>query len=77
MSSEILSEIRDLCARVTRLEKARTKRGNTNQRGAAEYLGKSREWLRQRERRGDGPRRNPDNTYSYDNLDAYKEQDIA
>jgi hypothetical protein len=75
MPSEILSEVRDLRERVERLEndRARTKRGHVNQRRAAEYLGKSREWLRQRERSGDGPRRNSDNTYSLDELDRFKE----
>jgi hypothetical protein len=80
VSSQILSEIRDLRTRLDRLEseRRRTTRGHANQRRAAEYLGKSREWLRQRERRGDGPRRNPDGTYAYDELDLFKEQqDVA
>jgi hypothetical protein len=79
MFPEIPSVIRDLCARVEKLEQstARTRRGNTNQRGAADYLGRSREWLRQRERRGDGPLRNPDGTYNFDNLDDFKKQSIA
>jgi hypothetical protein len=33
--------------------------------------------LRQRERRGDGPRRNPDGTYNFDSLDDFKEQSVA
>jgi hypothetical protein len=73
--SSIQSQLTALCERVERLEndRARTKRGHVNQRRAAEYLGKSREWLRQHERRGDGPRRNSDNTYSLDELDRFKE----
>jgi hypothetical protein len=49
MSPEVQSEIDALRERVKRLELTlgRTKRGRTNQRGAADYLGKSREWLRQ------------------------------
>ena len=76
---EIQSEIARLRKRVDELERrqVRTTRGYTNQRGAAAYLGKSREWLRQRERRGDGPHRNPDGTYSYDNLDAFAEENPA
>jgi hypothetical protein len=76
MSSGIQSELNELRARVSRLEndRRRTTRGHVNQRVAAAYLGKSREWLRQRERRGDGPRRNPDGTYSFDNLDLFKEE---
>jgi hypothetical protein len=80
MSPEIVrSEIDDLRARVKRLEEnaGRTRRGRTNQRGAAQYLGKSREWLRQRHLRGEGPVRDPDGTYTYDNLDAYSEKGIA
>jgi hypothetical protein len=78
-SVEIHAVLNDLCQRVSRLEKdrVRTKRGHTNQIGAASYLGKSREWLRQRERRGDGPRRNPDGSYSYDDLDAFSETRTA
>lgn len=72
----IQSQLDALHERVARLESARrrTARGHVNQRRAAAYLGKSREWLRQRERRGDGPRRNADGTYSLDSLDAYTEQ---
>ena len=71
----IQSKLDELNARVACLEndRRRTTRGHASQKRAAEYLGKSREWLRQRERRGDGPRRNPDGTYSYDSLDAFAE----
>jgi hypothetical protein len=73
------SEIKDLRDRVERLEREarRTTRGSTNQRGAAEYLHKSREYLRQLHLRGQGPLRNPDGTYSYDNLDLFQEKGIA
>ena len=76
---EIQSEIARLRKRVDELERrqVRTSRGHVSQKRAAEYLGKSREWLRQRERRGDGPHRNPDGTYSYDNLDAFAEENPA
>jgi hypothetical protein len=76
VSSEIQSALLKLEARVKRLEESerpRTKRGRCNKREAAEYLGKSREWLRQRERRGDGPECNPDGSYDYDKLDAFEE----
>jgi hypothetical protein len=79
MPPEIQSAIHDLRERVKRLEETtrRTRRGRTNQRGAAEYLGKSREWLRQLHLRGGGPRRAPDGSYSYDDLDAFSEDETA
>jgi hypothetical protein len=68
------SEIDSLKERVARLEgNRRTSRGRTNQRGAADYLGRSREWLRQLHLRGEGPRRGADGSYSYDDLDAFAE----
>jgi hypothetical protein len=70
--------IADLKERVARLERVRrTNRGRTNQRGAADYLGRSREWLRQQHLRGTGPRRAADGSYSYDDLDAYAEGDTS
>ena len=73
MSSEILSELNDLRARVQRLER-KSNRGRTNQRGAAAYLGRSREYLRTLHLRGQGPRRAPDGTYTFDDLDAFAER---
>jgi hypothetical protein len=46
-----------------------------NQRRAAEYLGRSREFLRQLHLRGGGPARAADGSYSLDDLDAWAEQD--
>ena len=68
-------EIEELKARIARLEgdRIRTHRGRTNQAGAARYLSKSREWLRLRHLRGEGPRRAADGSYSYDDLDAFSE----
>jgi hypothetical protein len=79
MSPEVQSDIDDLRQRVEKLEAVarRTKRGRTNQRGAAEYLGKSREWLRQLHLRGEGPHRAPDGTYSFDDLDSFSEKGVA
>ena len=80
MSPKVVqSEIDDLRERVKRLEESagRTRRGRTNQRGAAAYLGKSREWLRQLHLRGEGPRRAADGTYSYDDLDTFSEKKVA
>jgi hypothetical protein len=72
------SEIDSLKERVKRLEgNRRTNRGRTNQRGAANYLGRSREWLRQLHLRGEGPRRGADSFYSYDDLDAFAESGAA
>jgi len=76
MSFAARSELDDLRERVKKLEEAahRTRRGRTNQRGAAQYLGKSREWLRQLHLRGEGPHRNPDGSYSFDDLDSFSEK---
>ena len=76
MSLELVSAIAELRERVRRLERLRTRssRGRVNQRRAAEYLGRSREFLRQLHLRGTGPRRAPDGLYSYDDLDAFAEQ---
>ena len=76
MSPKAQSDINDLYERVKRLEEAasRTRRGRTNQRGAATYLGKSREWLRKLLLDGKGPPRAADGTYSYDDLDAFSER---
>jgi hypothetical protein len=76
---DMQSVLRRLCERVDELERqrVRTNRGHLNQRRAADYLNKSREWLRQRDLRGDGPRRNPDGTYPIDGLDEFIEQNTG
>jgi hypothetical protein len=68
-------QIEDLKVRVARLEgdRQKTNRGRTNQRGAADYLGRSREWLRKLHLQGKGPRRGVDGSYSYDDLDVFIE----
>jgi|RhiMetdeSRZDD1v2_1073273.scaffolds.fasta_scaffold2427406_2 hypothetical protein len=71
--STVQAEIADLRERVQRLERKST-RGRVNQRLAAQYLGRSREFLRQLHLRGEGPRRGADGSYSYDDLDAFAEQ---
>jgi hypothetical protein len=74
------SEIDDLRQRVERLEarsSQKSLRGHCSQRRAAEYLGCSREHLRILHLRGEGPNRNADGTYSYDNLDLYKQNAAA
>jgi hypothetical protein len=72
-------QIAELKERIEALERAsrKTTRGRTNQRGAAEYLGKSVEWLRLRHNRGQGPPRGDDGSYSYDDLDKYAEKGVA
>jgi hypothetical protein len=57
-----------------RRERPARGRGYVSQRGAAEYLGRSREYLRRLHLEGKGPKRNPDGSYSYDDLDAFAEQ---
>jgi DNA-binding XRE family transcriptional regulator len=73
----VQSEIADLRERVARLERLRTKRGHCNKKEAAEYIGVSRETLRQLELRGEGPVMNPDGSYNYDQLDLFKETPTA
>jgi hypothetical protein len=77
MSPEIQSMFDDLRERVKRLESAQTKstRGRCNQRRAADYIGKSREYLRKLALRGEGPRRGEDGLYAYDDLDRFVEGD--
>jgi hypothetical protein len=71
----VQAQIDNLQERVARLEGTdrKTTRGRVNQRGAADYLGRSREYLRQLHLRGEGPVRAADGTYSYDDLDAFAE----
>jgi hypothetical protein len=73
------AEIQSLKERVTALEwdRQRTARGRVNQRGAADYLGKSREYLRKLHLQGKGPRRGVDGSYSYDDLDAFAAAGIS
>ena len=74
---DLQTEIFELRERVTRLERASSKRGRTNLIGAAKYLGISDETLRQRHARGEGPRRTKNGrfySYTYDDLDIYAEQ---
>jgi hypothetical protein len=42
-----------------------------NQKCAAKYIGRSREYLRLLHLRGGGPRRMPNGFYAYDDLDAW------
>ena len=76
MSFAVRSELDNLRERVKKLEEVarRTRRGRTNQLGAARYLGKSREWLRKLHLRGEGPHRNPDGSFSFDDLDSSSEK---
>jgi hypothetical protein len=71
---QILEELRD---RVAQLEQKQSRRGVTNMRGAAEYLHRSREWLRQQNLRGTGPKRLPNGNYTYAALDEYLKQEPA
>lgn len=75
----IQTALNELHERLTRLERIHTKtnRGRTNQRGAAQYLGRSREYLRTLHLRGEGPRRGADGSYSFDDLDAFAERNTA
>ncbi len=76
-------DISSLEARLNALEEALRRRqparrkGYTNQRGAAEYIGRSREYLRRLHLQGKGPKRNPDGSYNFDDLDAFKRGEEA
>jgi hypothetical protein len=73
--ARISAAVDDLGARVKNLEAkvVRTGRGRVNQRRAADYLGRSREFLRLLHKEGKGPPRGADGTYSLDDLDAFAE----
>jgi hypothetical protein len=75
VSSEVLDELR---RRLARLEAAasRPRRGSLNQKLAAEYLGRSQEWLRKEHLAGRGPRgRRRGRFWDYDiaDLEDYRE----
>ena len=74
IESEVLNELRELRSRVTKLEQRRHPK-HLNQKQAAEYLGRSEEWLRREHAAGRGPNRKRSGTrnwaYSTDDLDAY------
>ena len=70
------AKLEDLLERLKKLEAASRKpRGRTGMRGAAEYIGRSKEWLRQQHLRGRGPRRMRVGargwSYTYDDLDLW------
>ena len=70
------AELDNLRKRLEKLEAvSRKPRGRTGMRGAAEYIGRSKEWLRLRHLRGHGPIRTRIGTrgwsYSYDDLDQW------
>jgi hypothetical protein len=73
--SALQSEIDELRARLARLEAGRAAPGgHTNQAGAARYLGRSEEWLRQLHASGEGPPRTQEGRYwiySYANIDRW------
>ena len=76
--SEIRVELDELRKRLTQLETAASKRrGSLNAKQAAEYLGRSGEWLRREHLAGRGPkrRRRGPRGWDYDiaELDAYRE----
>jgi hypothetical protein len=70
------TELEDLRERLERLEARSPKpRGRTGMRGAAEYIGRSKEWLRLQHLRGQGPPRMRVGarcwSYGYDDLDMW------
>jgi hypothetical protein len=82
MSPDFHSEIEQLRARVTRLERAQQspRNGRTTLSGAARYLGMCEETLRQRHARGEGPHRvrlGRHWSYAYTDLDKYAEDSAA
>lgn len=74
-------DLSELESRLARLEAAAAKqrrKGATNHKGAAEYLGCSEETLRRRHQQGDGPPRARNGPrgwiYLYADLDRYVEE---
>jgi hypothetical protein len=71
-----IGELEELRKRLEKLEWRSAKpRGRTGMRGAAEYIGRSKEWLRLRHLHGRGPTRTRIGTrgwlYGYDELDKW------
>lgn len=70
-----MTDLQMLEARVARLERRQHRRQRvTNQKGAAAYLNKSREWLRQAALKGTGPKRLPNGDYTFEALDEFLQQ---
>lgn len=73
-SSDVLAnELRDLRARLARLEHNRRPK-HFNQKQAAEYLNRSEEWLRREHAAGRGPKRSQRGRYwdyTLEDLDAF------
>jgi hypothetical protein len=72
-SEVLLNELRDLRARLTRLERNRRPK-HFNQKQAAEYLNRSEEWLRREHAAGRGPKRSQRGRYwdyTIEDLDVY------
>jgi hypothetical protein len=73
VDSEVLAELRELRARLARLESRRRSK-HFNQKQAAEYLNRSEEWLRREHAAGRGPKRSQRGRYwdyKIEDLDAY------
>jgi hypothetical protein len=73
--SDLQSEVQALRERVTQLERRqRRPQRVTNQKGAAAYINKSPEWLRQAALKGTGPKRLPNGDYTFEALDEFLQQ---
>ena len=72
-TTDLMDELRDLRARLARLEHHRRPK-HFNQKQAAEYLNRSEEWLRREHALGRGPKRSQRGRYwdyTLEDLDAY------
>jgi hypothetical protein len=73
--SQVLTELRELRARLAQLEERNRRRPkHFNQKQAAEYLNRSEEWLRREHAAGRGPKRSQRGRYwdyTVEALDAY------
>ena len=73
VDSEVFNELRELRARLARLE-SRRRPQHFNQVQAARYLNRSEEWLRREHAAGHGPKRSQRGRYwdyTIEDLDAY------
>jgi hypothetical protein len=74
--SDLQSEVRELRERVAQLERRQHRRQRvTNQKGAAEYINKSAEWMRLAHLKGTGPKRLPNGDYEFSALDEFLQQE--
>jgi hypothetical protein len=74
MSDKLEKRVAALEEAVRRIETKN--RGYLTQSAAAEYIGRSKEYLRERHVRGDGPARMPNGQYAIRDLDEWMQRQV-